>query len=68
MDALTALLSDTSGTHTSYVRDLLPGDFIVWEGEIVEVMECYKAPVGWMLCVSGGYDYSVLGYRTVQKY
>jgi len=56
-----------NGTATTYVRDLTPGDLIIWEGEVVEVYSAYKAPVGWMVEVSGGYDFPAQGYRTVKK-
>jgi hypothetical protein len=66
MDTDTAL-PPFDGTTDTYVRDLCGGDLIVWEGKVVKVYNVYKATGGWMVEVSGGYDFPALGYRIVKK-
>lgn len=68
MDALTELLNSNPGTHTVYVRDLLPGDIIKWEGTLCEVHEAFHNGTGWVLFLSEGIgDVYTLAYKTVQK-
>ncbi len=59
-----------TGTYTSsvYVRDLTPGDYIVWEGVLCEVHEAFHNGTGWVLFLSEGIgDVYTVAYKVVQK-
>jgi len=58
---------ENATTSTTYVKNLVPGDLVIFEGKVEQIADVRKADTGYMVEFEGGYDAALLGYTSLVR-